>query len=55
MRLDEGKNGNSDVLVIGFDICRGRAGRLYKRNYDSQTQEDKKWKGVYRLYCPQGR
>lgn len=48
----EGKNGNSDVLVIAFDIAEGEQAGFYKRNYDSQTQEDKKWKGVYRLYCP---
>jgi len=52
VRLDEGKNGNSDVLVIAFDITEGEQAGFYKRNYDAQTQEDKKWKGVYRLYCP---
>lgn len=52
VRLDEGKNGNSDVLVIAFDIAEGEQAGFYKRNFDAQTQEDKKWKGTYRLYCP---
>ena len=25
---------------------------FYRRNFDAQTQEDKKWKGVMRLYVP---
>ena len=52
VRLDEGRNGNSDVLVIAFDIAEGEQAGFYKRNFDAQTQEDKKWKGTYRLYCP---
>ena len=52
VRLDEGRNGNSDVLVIAFDIAEGEQAGFYKRNFDAQPQEDKKWKGTYRLYCP---
>ena len=47
VRLDEGKNGNSDVLVIAFDIAEGEQAGFYKRNYDAQTQEDMNMK--YRI------
>ncbi len=52
VRLDEGKNGGSDVLVIAFDVAEGEQAGFFKRNFDNQTQEDKKWKGTYRLYNP---
>lgn len=39
-------------LAIRFDIAEGDFKDFYKENYSSQTQEDKKWKGVYRLSVP---
>lgn len=47
-----GANGSSDVLVIYFDIVEGEHAGFYQHNYDAQKQEDKKWKGTYRLYVP---
>lgn len=52
VRLEEGKNGNSDVLVFAFEIAEGEHAGFFQRNFDAQTQEDKKWKGTYRLYTP---
>lgn len=40
------------TLAIAFDIAEGDYKDFYKRNFDSQTTEDKKWKGVYRLRVP---
>ena len=37
------------VLAISFDITEGEYTDFYKNNYKMQQQEDKKWKGVYRL------
>ena len=52
VRLEEGKNGNSDQLVIAFDIAEGDQKGFFEENFKAQTQEDKKWKGTYRLWCP---
>lgn len=47
------KNGGSfSKLAISFDIAEGDQKDFYANQYRSQTQEDKKWKGVYRVYCP---
>lgn len=47
------KNGGSfSKLAISFDIAEGDQKDFYAAQYRSQTQEDKKWKGVYRVYCP---
>lgn len=39
-------------LEIAFEIATGEFAGFYRRNFDAQTQEDKKWKGVMRLYIP---
>lgn len=41
-----------EVLKLDFDITQGEQAGFYKRNYDTQIQEDKKWKGSYRLPIP---
>lgn len=42
----------SDVLIFSFDILEGEHANYFKDNYDNQKNEDKKWKGTYRLYVP---
>lgn len=39
-------------LAIAFDIEEGEYKGFYKRNFDAQQSEDKKWKGTYRLNIP---
>lgn len=41
-----------DVIILSFDIDKGEHKGFFERNYKSQTSEDKKWKGKYRLYVP---
>lgn len=41
-----------DVIELSFDIAEGEKKDFYKRNYEGQTGEDRKWKGKYRLYVP---
>jgi len=41
-----------NVLLISFDIAEGEYKNFYKNNYNAQQQEDKKWKGTYRLNEP---
>jgi len=41
-----------DVILLSFDIYEGEQKDFFAANYRSQTGEDKKWKGVYRLRVP---
>lgn len=52
VRYEEGQNGVSDRIVLKFDICEGEYKGFYENNYNTQTSEDKKWKGVFQIYCP---
>lgn len=40
------------VVVIAFDIAEGEQKDFYKKQFDTNTAEDKKWKGTYRLNVP---
>lgn len=40
------------VLKFDVDVAEGEYKDFYKKDYDSQTQEDKKWKGSLRLSIP---
>jgi hypothetical protein len=42
-----------DVIVLAFDIVEGDLKGFFSNDYENQTQEDKKWRGTYRLYVPQ--
>lgn len=52
VRYEEGTNGNSDRIVLKFDITEGEFKDFFKKNYEAQTSEDKKWKGTFQIYCP---
>ena len=43
---------NGSILVLQHDIVEGEHAGFYKKNYDMQTQENKKWKGTLRLSIP---
>lgn len=40
------------VLLISFDIAEGEHKDFFANDYRSQQQEDKKWRGTYRLRVP---
>ncbi|MCH5298045.1 MAG: hypothetical protein J1E85_10320 [Ruminococcus sp.] len=40
------------VVVIAFDIVEGEYAEFFKKQFDSNPNEDKKWKGTYRLTVP---
>lgn len=47
------RDGSSfEKLEIAFDIDKGEFAGFFQRNLEAQTQEDKKWKGVLRIYVP---
>lgn len=42
-----------EVLVISFDIAEGEHKGFFAKQYRANTNEDKKWKGNFRLTIPQ--
>ncbi len=41
-----------NVLLISFDIAEGEHKDFFANDYRGQQQEDKKWRGTYRLRVP---
>ena len=41
-----------NVLVVSFDIAEGEHKDFFKTDYNANTNEDKKWRGTYRLNVP---
>ena len=39
-------------LAIAFDIVEGEYKGFYQKDFDNQNGEDKKWRGVHRIYEP---
>lgn len=52
VKYEEGREGKSDVIIFRFDIAEGEYAGFFRKNFEENTQEDKKWKGTYRLYVP---
>lgn len=41
-----------DCLLIAFDIEEGEYARYFRTQFDENTRDDRKWKGVFRLWLP---
>jgi len=41
-----------DMLVLSFDITEGPYSGFFKRDYNANPNEDKKWRGTFRLSIP---
>lgn len=54
IRTFNGKNGSFERLEVAVDIVEGEYKDHFRRDFDSQNTEDKKWRGVLRLYVPSG-
>ena len=52
IKYEEGRDGKSDIIIFRFDICEGDYAGFFRKNFEENPQEDKKWKGTYRLYVP---
>lgn len=50
--IDNSEKGYSDQIVFMFDIAEGEYAGFFKKQYEANTSEDKKWKGTYRIYVP---
>ena len=53
LNVEEQTNDYGTKLILAFDVIEGEFKDFYKEQYNAQTQEDKKWKGNYRLACPE--
>lgn len=53
-KWEEGKDGKSDVIICQIDITEGEYANFFKKQYEANTREDKKYKGIARIWCPTG-
>lgn len=51
---EQNKNGNGSHIKIAFDIAEGQYQDFYKKQFDANASEDKKWPydGIYNLAAP---
>jgi hypothetical protein len=52
VKENEWKSGKGSSVVFGFDVIEGEYKGFFKEQYDGNTNEDKKWKGVLRVTQP---
>lgn len=43
---------NGDRLLLYFDISEGPFKDFFQKDFDVQTGENKKWRGIYRMFLP---
>lgn len=46
------ENSWGDRIILQFDIVEGEQKEFFKKQYEANTQEDKKWKGIARINIP---
>jgi len=44
--------GGKDMLVLSFDISEGERAGFFKADYNANQNEDKRWRGTFRLFIP---
>ena len=49
-KVEDGEWGST--LIIAHDVCEGEFEGIFKRDYDNNTRDDKKWRGTFRLRLP---
>lgn len=52
VKYEEGAEGRSDMIVMQFDISEGEYEGFFKKQYDADDRDDKKYKGQTRIYVP---
>lgn len=50
-RVENYNNGFSS-LVLAIDVIEGEFSGIWKKDYDNNTNEDKKWRGTFRVSIP---
>lgn len=51
-RVDAGTDGYNDKLVVAFDIDEGEQKDYFKKKFEADTSENKKWKGTFSITIP---
>ena len=54
IKVYQGKGGSFERLEVALDIEEGEFAGHYRQDFESQNTEDKRWKGVLRMYVPTG-
>lgn len=52
VRYENGENGNSDRIVVQYDFIEVEFAGCFKKQYEENTSDDKKWKGKTTIYVP---
>lgn len=52
VKHEEGHGGTNDFLRVQFDVVEGDQAGFFKKQYDENTAEDKKYKGQTIVYIP---
>lgn len=52
VKYESGTNGNSDRILIQYDIEEGEYKGFFKSQYEANQNEDKKYKGQTAIYVP---
>lgn len=52
IKYEEGKDGNSDKIRVQFDIEEGEHKGFFKKQYDENTSDNRKYKGQTVVYVP---
>lgn len=52
VRYEEGTDGNSDKIVVAYDVAEGDYKDFFKKQFEENANEDKKWKGKAIIYVP---
>lgn len=45
-------SGEFKVLILAIDVCEGEYAGFFKKDFDGNDREDKKWRGTYRINEP---
>ena len=52
VKLETGANGNSDKLHVQFDIAEGEYEHFFRKQYEDNNSDDKKYKGKVAVWLP---
>lgn len=52
LNVEYKENDWGDQLILSYDVAEGDHKDFYKKNYQNQNTEDKKWKGTTRINIP---
>lgn len=52
VKYEQGKGGTNDFIKLQFDITEGEYAGFFKKQYETSTQENKKFKGQTTIWVP---